>query len=158
MKARLLPADRPASRPAPAAPRGGDEATAGFPLPAAIETLHRNGAITAHHVAAARFWATDYRIGVMGQEDPQLERTSCGLSRRALNGRLGSINRYRYIHDIIGYRYERVLIAALINNRPMRELARSTRHDPAHMDSVMALLLDMLTRHYDAMPGHLWQG
>ncbi|MCE2576531.1 hypothetical protein [Komagataeibacter sp. FNDCR2] len=157
MKARLLPADRPASRPAPAAPSG-MEGGAGFPLPTVIEALHRTGAITAHHVAAARFWATDYRIGVMGLEDPQLERTSYGLSRRPLNGRLGSINRYRYIHDIIGYRYERVLIAALINNRPMRELARNTRHDPQHMDSVMALLLDMLTRHYDAMPGHLWQG
>ena len=158
MKGHFLPADRLFSLPAPPSESGGDDGC-GLPLPPAIEALRRNGIIAPHHIAAARFWAADYRIGVMGQEDPQLDRTSCGLSHRPLNGRRGSINRYRYIHGIIGYRYERILIAALIHGRPAREeTSRVVPATPQHMDGVLALLLDMLTRHYDAMPGHLWEG
>lgn len=155
MKANPLPADTPATHtPAPS-----DTAhPAELPLPTVIEVLHRIGTLNAQHIAAARFWATDYRIGVLGEDDPNLDRTSLGLSRRPLNGRMGSINRYRYIHEIIGNRYERVLIATMINNMPMHELAYHTQHNPHDVAHMIAVLLEFLTRQYDAMPGHLWRG
>ncbi|MDT8871141.1 hypothetical protein RAA17_08830 [Komagataeibacter rhaeticus] len=71
---------------------------------------------------------------------------------------MGSINRYRYIHEIIGNRYERVLIATMINNMPMHELAYHTQHDAHDVAHLITVLLEFLTRQYDAMPGHLWQG
>ncbi|WP_244191838.1 hypothetical protein [Komagataeibacter swingsii] len=157
MKVSPLPADGPATLSTPTIVPDGNHEWA-TPVPTMIDALHHSGIITAHHVAAARFWATDYRIGVMGQEDPYLDRTSLGLSVRPLNGRMGSINRYRYIHDIIGNRYERILIATMINNQSLEEIASHVHYDPRHMGSVLALLLDFLTRHYDAMPGHLWRG
>lgn len=157
MKVSPLSADSPATLSA-LPPDGNNAEDAPLSLSPVIDALHRGGLITAHHMAAARFWATDYRIGVMGQEDPDLDRTSLGLSVRPLNGRMGSINRYRYIHDIIGHRYERILVATMINNQPMHEIAYHARYDPQHMGDVLALLLDFLTRHYDAMPGHLWRG
>ncbi|WP_240906444.1 hypothetical protein [Komagataeibacter xylinus] len=157
MKVRPLPADSPVP-PTAQTTAHGTQADHDPALPVIIETLRHDGIITARQVEAARFWATDYRIGVMGLEDPLFDRTSLGLSRRPLNGRSGSISRYRHIHDIIGARYERVLIAAMIDQRPLPELARHARHDPQHMGQVLALLLDFLTRHYDAMPGHLWRG
>ncbi|MBE7731143.1 hypothetical protein F1542_15530 [Komagataeibacter sp. FXV3] len=153
-----MPADGPAILSAPTTVHDGTSEWA-TPVPALIDALQHSGILMAHHVAAARFWATDYRIGVMGQEDPYLvDRTSPGLSARPLNRRMGSINRYRYIHDIIGNRYERILIAAMINNQPLNEIASHVHYDPRHMGSVLALLLDFLTQHYDAMPGHLWRG
>lgn len=157
MKVSHLPADGPATLSTPTNVHDGTSEWV-TPVPALIDALQHSGILTAHHVAAARFWATDYRIGVIGQEDPHLDRTSLGLSVRPLNRRMGSINRYRYIHDIIGNRYERILIATMINNQPLDEIASHVQYDPRHMGSVLALLLDFLTRHYDAMPGHLWRG
>lgn len=155
MKANPLPADSPTA-PVPASL--GEERAADLPLPTVIDVLHRIGTLNAQHIAAARFWATDYRIGVLGEDDPQFDQVSLGLSRRRLNGRMGSINRYRYIHEIIGNRYERILIATMINNMPMQELAYHTRQDAHDMARLITVLLDFLTRHYDAMPGHLWRG
>lgn len=116
MKVRSLACRQYAPPPQTTAP--GAQADHDPALPVIIETLRHDGIITARQLEAARFWATDYRIGVMGLEDPLFDRTSLGLSRRPLNGRSGSINRYRHIHDIIGARYERVLIAAMIDHRP----------------------------------------
>ncbi|WP_242501255.1 hypothetical protein [Komagataeibacter xylinus] len=126
---------------------------------AGLYGLLRSRAITEGQVSAAQCWAVDYEIGVLGGTDPEMEHgAKRGDIHDAMIGRIGSVERCKYIRARIGGRGEQLMMMLMIEGLSLNDMSERLKQNKRNTSGALCFLLEQLAEHYAGMPGPLWKG